>query len=235
MNRHIERAIVVGGTSGVGREVAAQLLAGGAEAVVITSRTRDGAAAALSAAGNSPRLFPAPLRVQDQQQCEDFSYVWGQGARPFDAVLVCAGGICPTTEEQQRQAAGVRWVLAEAANKWLADRGVLGVVTSCLTTAPGLAPELLRAWVAGHREVAEQARHLGRYTPGITVLDFALPRVHGTRMWEGMPREVCEELDRQERAAGMRLDLRGAAAYVAHYLRGRDVSGRLVPGEAPTP
>lgn len=232
--RVIRRAMVVGGTSGIGRDVAAELLACGADQVLITGRAQVAArAVADELAPQSDRTAGAGLRIGwSQQALSDFSYAWGRGGG-WDLVLLAAGSVAPNGEAQDAEAEGLRWLLGEAVNTWLRDGAVLGVITSTLTEG-AIPRELMRlqSWIDGKRMVATRARDLGRHAAGVTVLDFAFHRVRGTRQWEGVTPEVERGFVALERSEGCFLDARSAAVFVAHYMRGRHVSGRLSPVRA---
>jgi len=237
--RMVRRALVVGGTSGIGRGVAAELLAGGTDQVLITGRDRDRARAVadeLSPLGD--RTAGAGLRVGwSQEALADFSYAWGRSTTArwgsgWDLVLLAAGSVARTADGQLAEAEGLRWLMGEAVNGWLRDGGVLGVITSTLTEGP-VPRELagLQSWIDAKRMVATRARDLGRHAAGVTVLDFAFHRVRDTAQWDGAP-ELERGFTALERQENCVLDARSAAMFVAYYMRGRHVSGRLSPTQA---
>jgi 3-oxoacyl-[acyl-carrier protein] reductase len=91
------RAVVTGGSKGLGKAIAAELLAEGA-AVVICSRHADeleAAAAELRAAGGAERLMAMPCDVTDAGQVSDFIAAAARALGGLDILVNNAGGARP--------------------------------------------------------------------------------------------------------------------------------------------
>lgn len=230
--RPIRSAMIIGGTSGLGRAVAAQLLEGGATEVLITGKHRE-SARAVSARLSPDRTIGAALNIGgDQRAMLEFHEVWGMVRMGWDMVLFAGASVAATPEAQRMQTDGTRWLMDQAVNGWLHDGGVMGVITSALADSyipAGLRG--LRPWLDARADIAGRAAALGRNALGVTVLDFAFTRIRDTSQWSGVP-EFEAGLIEMERTGAVppAIDVIPAAEFVTYYMRARRTSGRLTAG-----